>query len=76
MNKDETCGNSDPKLTQPGSPSVRYRLISPDGHALLNLTHATAQEAARTAADMWPGVAQRDHDNGGAGWDIEVVRGE
>lgn len=31
MNKDETCGNSDPKLTQGGSPSVRYELIDKDG---------------------------------------------
>lgn len=53
---------------------VRYRLISPDGNPMG--TFDTAQEAASAAAGFWPGIGQRDHDNGSAGWDIEVVRPE
>ena len=50
----------------------RYVLISPDGYK--DGYYHTAQEAAERAAKYWPGVAQRDHDNGAEGWDIEVVR--
>lgn len=51
---------------------IRFRLISPEGQPMD--TFATAGEAARAAGSLWPGIEQRDHDNGGAGWDIEVVR--
>lgn len=50
----------------------RFRLISPLGEP--SGTFETAQEAAHAAGTYWPGVEQREHDNGGAGWDIEVVR--
>lgn len=51
---------------------VRFRLISPLGDP--SGTFDTAQEAAHAAGTYWPGMAQRDHDNGAAGWDIEAVR--
>lgn len=63
----------DTKLTQGGSQSVRYRLISPSGEPSYQL-YENAQAAANAAATFWPGVGQRDHDNGAEGWDIEVVR--
>lgn len=58
--------------TVPQERPVRYRLISPEGKPCGD--YHTAQEAARTAEAFWPGVSQRDHDNGADGWDIEAVR--
>lgn len=37
-------------------------------------TFDTALEAASAAGGFWPGVGQRDHDNGSEGWDIEAVQ--
>lgn len=62
----------DTPVTQRRSRPVRYRLINPDGHAMG--TFDTALEAASAAGGFWPGVGQRDHDNGSEGWDIEAVQ--
>jgi len=71
---DRTDSKIDTPAARGDSRPVRYAIISPDGHQLLNLTYSTALEAATTAGQIWPGIAQRDHDNGAEGWDIEVVR--
>ena len=72
VNLEGTCVVIDTKLAQPGSPSVRYQLISPTA-ARLGI-YDTALEAASAAGGFWPGVCQRSDDNGADGWDIEVVR--
>lgn len=59
--------------TVPQERPVRYRLISPDGHPVHPI-FTTAQEAANAAGTLYPGVSQRDHDNGAEGWDLEAVR--
>lgn len=53
---------------------VRYRLIDKDGIAFG--PYPSAQAAAEMAAQLWPGVEQRDHENGRDGWDIEVLKPE
>jgi hypothetical protein len=73
MNENRTRGPGGSDLTQGGSRPVRYRLVSPSGSLSMG-TFTTALEAATVAGQLWPGVAQRDHDNGAEGWDIEVVR--
>lgn len=50
----------------------RYRLISPDGADAG--TFNSVQEAASAAAMHWPGVEQRNHENGRDGWDLEAIR--
>lgn len=59
-------------MTHEDSRDVRYQLISPSGRKLG--IYNSALEAASAAGGFWPGVAQRDHDNGTEGWDIEAVR--
>lgn len=48
----------------------RMALMPEDVQTILE----AAREAAEAAGRYWPGVSQRDHDNGAEGWDIEAVQ--
>ncbi len=70
MNDSGTNAGADTPLTQPGSRPVRYELVSPYGWVMA--TCDTAEQCAKAATAMWPGMEQ-DPDRTGRGWDIQVA---
>ncbi len=59
----------DTKLAQPGSPSVRYEIVSYRGEIFG--PYPSAQAAADAAREKWPDQVQ-DEDRSGLGWDVQV----
>lgn len=51
----------------------QFRLIDPNGN-FSGYTAESVQFLAGIANNLWPGVEQRDFDNGRGGWDIEAAQ--
>ena len=69
VNLEGTCAVIDTKLAQPGSPSVRYEIVSYRGEIFG--PYDSMEAAAQAAREKWPDQHQ-DEDRTGAGWDIQI----
>lgn len=62
----------DTKVTQPGSPFVRYELIDKEGNVVaIDPPFMSAGAAAQLAKSQWPDQEQ-DPERTGKGWDIQI----
>jgi hypothetical protein len=65
-----TCQEIDAPLTQRRSGPVLFRLIGPNGE--FGGLFSRAAHAGEAAKRAWPGVEQKDSEDG-PGWDVETV---